>query len=104
MKKTITIIIVSVLLTATSCGQDKIAGVWVRETPNKMQDTIFIKKIKDNTYSVGGNAQMGGVTVKSKTVTGNYENNKLLLDNDMFLKFNKENQIVIGKTIYIKVN
>ena len=47
---------------------------------------------------------MGGVTVKSKTVTGNYENNKLLLDNDMFLKFNKENQIVIGKTIYIKVN
>jgi hypothetical protein len=88
-----------------SCGQinDGIEGVWVRKTPNKMNDSIFIKKNKDNLYTVEFHATMHGKPVNSKKVTARFENDVVYLENDKFFTLNEDKEFIIKDVKYIKV-
>ena len=96
--------IFSVLILA-SCSKinDGIEGVWVRKNPNKMNDSIFIKKNNENLYTVEFHATMHGKPVNSEKVTARFENDVVYLDNDKYFTLNKDKEFVIKDVKYIKV-
>ena len=88
-----------------SCGKmnDGIEGVWVRKNPNKMNDSIFIKKNKENIYTIEFHATMHGKPVNSKKVTAKFEDDVVYLENDNFFTLNEDKEFIIKDVTYIKV-
>ncbi len=98
------IIICSLILTGISCSENnKLDGTYVREIPTKKKDSIFVTHLKDNIFHFEAHEWNNGKR-KSKSSTATLEGNTIYFDNNNSVILTKDNDIVVGKTKYIKIN
>lgn len=101
--KYLKIIIPVIVISIFSCsqGKSKIEGVWVNKNVRTIVDTLNIKKVKDNSYSVILNSWKNGKK-RVKKSSGQFVENVLKLDNKNVLILNEDNELVIDDEIFIK--
>lgn len=86
-----------------SCSNEEktIEGIWVKEIPVKPLDTVTIKKIKDNTYSVQSRYWKKDKP-KMKSSTGTFENGKLIFENGKSVDIDYD-KMIVQEVKYIKL-
>ena len=107
MKINISIIVVSILIlfSTFSCTEQTsiLEGTYVREVPSKNPDSLFITQIKDNLFQIETRYIKKGKK-KSKSSTSTLNNGKLYFENGNNLIVTENNEILVGKYKYIKVD
>ena len=107
MKINISIILLSflILISTFSCTEQTsvLEGTYIREVPSKNPDSLFIKQIKDNLFQIETRYIKKGKK-KSKSSTSTLNNGKLYFENGNNLIVTENNEILVGKHKYIKVD
>lgn len=99
------IIIASIFLVmAFSCKKENkgVTGIWVNDSPGKTIDTMVVKLIKDNRYSLEIKAWTKGKK-RVRKVAAELKNNELILSNKSVIKYSENDELLIGKKKLVRV-
>jgi len=105
INKMISLAFLLIAVTTLSCSDQasSLEGTYVREIPLKNPDTMIVTHLKNNLYQIEARQWKNGLK-KSKSTSGTLDKNMIYFQNGKAIEVTEDNEFVVKKFEYIKID